>query len=103
VGQATISGIIRRGHVPKAATLLRLADFFGTPREQVLHLAGYLPSTGSQVLERLAPEAADEPLVRELLEAFQQVPDEWKPLAVEQVARLRRLAELRPARLVGEE
>ena len=46
---------------------------------------------------------ADEPLIRELVEEFRQVPDEWKPVAVEQIAQFRRLAELRPVRMVGEE
>ncbi len=99
VGQATISDILTKDHVPKVETLFRLADFFQTPREQVLRLAGHLPP----VLP--GPEAGDperdEVLVRTLLAEFQRVPDEWKPVAVEQVATFRRLAELRPARIIG--
>jgi transcriptional regulator with XRE-family HTH domain len=101
VGQATISDILTKDHVPKVETLFRLADFFQTPREQVLRLAGHLPpatpGTESGTQER------DEVLVRNLLAEFQQVPDEWKPVAVEQVATFRRLAELRPARIIGAE
>jgi hypothetical protein len=45
----------------------------------------------------------DKELVRALLEEFRRVPDEWKAVVVEQVAQFRRLDELRPVRLVGEE
>ena len=101
MGQATISDILTKDHVPKVETLFRLADFFRAPREQVLRLAGHLPPSPAgpevRVLER---ETA---LVRTLLAEFQRVPDEWKPVAVEQVATFRRLAELRPARIIGDE
>ena len=40
VGQATISDILNKGHVPKVETLFRLADYFETPRDAVLRLAG---------------------------------------------------------------
>jgi len=104
VGQATISDILNKGHVPKVETLFRLADYFETSREQILRLAGHLsperaiedPSGG------LALAGQDEALVRELLREFRQVPDEWKAVAVEQVAQFRRLAELRPMRVIGE-
>jgi transcriptional regulator with XRE-family HTH domain len=101
VGQATISDILTKDHVPKVETLFRLADFFRTPREQVLRLAGHLPPAPPG-MEAEAP-GQDEALVRVLLAEFQQVPDEWKPVAVEQVATFRRLAELRPARIIGDE
>jgi hypothetical protein len=42
-------------------------------------------------------------LIEALLQEFRRVPDEWKEVAVEQVAQFRRLAELRPVRVVGEE
>jgi hypothetical protein len=32
VGQATISGILKKGHVPRVDTLFRLADYFGADR-----------------------------------------------------------------------
>jgi transcriptional regulator with XRE-family HTH domain len=101
VGQATISDILTKDHVPKVETLFRLADFFQTPREQVLRLAGHLPPSPTG-LDAKAPER-DAVLVRTLLAEFQRVPDEWKPVAVEQVATFRRLAELRPAHIIGDE
>jgi transcriptional regulator with XRE-family HTH domain len=97
VASATLSEILNKGHVPKVETLFRLADYFRTPRTEVLRVAGHLPPSG------VAADLADEPLIRELVEEFRQVPDEWKPVAVEQIAQFRRLAELRPVRLVGEE
>ena len=107
VASATLSEILNKGHVPKVETLFRLADYFQTPRVEVLRVAGHLPPTGAYPA---APEGADaggdvadEPLIRELVEEFRQVPDEWKVVAVEQIAQFRRLAELRPVRMVGEE
>ena len=97
VASATLSEILNKGHVPKVETLFRLADYFQTPRVEVLRVAGHLPPTGD------AADVADEPLIRELVEEFRQVPDEWKPVAIEQIAQFRRLAELRPVRMVGEE
>lgn len=98
VASATLSEILNKGHVPKVETLFRLADYFETPRVEVLRVAGHLPPTGDA-----GADVADEPLIRELVEEFRQVPDEWKPVAVEQIAQFRRLAELRPVRMVGEE
>jgi len=100
VGQATISDILVKGHVPKVEILFRLADFFGTPREKVLRLAGHLP-----VLGRAEPGAlaGDDYLVAELLEAFRAVPDEWKPDALAQVKLFVRLANRPPVRYVGED
>ena len=98
VASATLSEILNKGHVPKVETLFRLADYFETPRVEVLRVAGHLPPTGEA-----GADVADEPLIRELVDEFRQVPDEWKPVAVEQIAQFRRLAELRPVRMVGEE
>jgi len=98
VASATLSEILNKGHVPKVETLFRLADYFETPRVEVLRVAGHLPPTGDA-----GADVADEPLIRELVEEFRQVPDEWKPVAIEQIAQFRRLAELRPVRMVGEE
>jgi transcriptional regulator with XRE-family HTH domain len=99
VGQATLSDIINKGHVPKVETLFRLADFFGVSRERVLRLAGHLPPAGSHATD----EEQDDALVRALLAEFRKVPDEWKAVAVEQVAQFRRLADLRPVRIIGDE
>ncbi len=98
VASATLSEILNKGHVPKVETLFRLADYFQTPRAEVLRVAGHLPAEGEP-----GADLADEPLIRELVEEFRQVPDEWKAVAVEQMAQFRRLAELRPVRMVGEE
>jgi transcriptional regulator with XRE-family HTH domain len=98
VGMATISGILNKGHVPKVETLFRLADYFGTSREDVLRLAGHLPPR----FEGGAGDE-DEALIHELVEEFRQVPDEWKEVAIQQVAQFRKLAELRPVHMVGEE
>ena len=103
VGPATLSDILNKEHVPKVATLFRLADYFGTPREQVLRLAGHLPPVPPGIETPVEAGEGDEALIQELLAEFRRVPDEWKPVAVAQVAQFRRLAELRPARLIGEE
>lgn len=101
VGQATISDILRKGHVPKVETLFRLADYFHVSRERVLRLAGHLPPVADAEAEEAAGQ--EDYLVEALLQEFRRVPDEWKEIAVEQVAQFRRLAELRPVRVVGEE
>jgi transcriptional regulator with XRE-family HTH domain len=100
VGQATISDILRKGHVPKVETLFRLADYFHVSRERVLRLAGHLPPAVDAADE---DEEYKERLVRALVEEFRRVPDEWKEVAVQQVAQFRRLAELRPVRIIGDE
>jgi transcriptional regulator with XRE-family HTH domain len=99
VGVGTLGDIIRRGHVPKVETLLRLADFFGTPREKVLRLAAGLPPGRKDP----GDDEEDEALVQELLEEFRQVPDEWKEVAIQQVAIFRKLAARPPVRMVGED
>ena len=103
VGMATISDILNKGHVPKVETLFRLADYFGTSREEVLRLVGHLPprSEGRPLPAGVVGE--DEALIRELIEEFRKVPDEWKEVAVQQVAQFRKLADLRPVRMIGEE
>lgn len=103
VGVATVNGILTKGHIPKVETLFRLADYFETSREQVLRLAGHLPPLSVEAEGAVGPSDADEVLLRELIAEFRQLPDEWKPAAIEQVATFRRLAELRPPRVVGEE
>jgi transcriptional regulator with XRE-family HTH domain len=97
VSMATVSDILRKGHLPKMDTLFRLADSFDTPREHLLRLAA-----------DMRPEGADgdigaDPLTEELLEAFRRLPDGWKEEAVNQVAWLARLANQPPARVIGGE
>lgn len=99
VGQATISDMLRKGHIPKVETLFRLADYFHVSRERVLRLAGHLPPE----TEAEAPAEYEDPLIEALIQEFRRVPDEWKQIAVQQVAQFRRLAELRPPRVIGEE
>jgi transcriptional regulator with XRE-family HTH domain len=106
VGQATISDILSKGHIPKVETLFRLADYFDTSREQVLRAAGHLPplsETEEAAVEEAMAAGDDETLVRALLREFRRLPDAWKPVAVEQVSVFRRLAESGPARIIGEE
>jgi transcriptional regulator with XRE-family HTH domain len=103
VGVATLNDILNKGHIPKVETLFRLADCFEMSREQMLRLAGYLPPVPAEAKGAEEPGGEDEALVQALLAEFRQVPDEWKPVVVEQVAQFRRLDELRPARVIGEE
>lgn len=103
VGQATISDMMNRGHVPKVETLFRLADYFGTSRETVLRLAGHLPPAPTEAELAAEAEDAEEALVQELVAEFRRVPDEWKQVAIEQVAQFRRLADLRPVRVIGDD
>lgn len=96
VGQATLSDIMNKGHVPKVKTLFRLADYFHAPREQVLRMAGHLPLPGAPQGEAEEDDVTwmqSNELVRALLREFRRVPDEWKSIAVEQMAVFRRLAE----------
>jgi transcriptional regulator with XRE-family HTH domain len=97
VSGATLSDILNRGHIPKIELLFRLADYFETPREQVLRLAARMPIEGSD------PVDEDDYLIQELLEAFRQVPDDRKPLVLQQVQLAVRLATLPPVRMIGEE
>ena len=98
VGQATISDILNKGHVPRAETLFRLADLFGAPREQVLRLAGYLPAESA---DDAPTSVRDGYLVAELLELFGQVPDGWKPEALAHLRVLVRLASQPSVRIIG--
>ncbi len=100
VGVGTISQIIRKGHIPKLETLFRLADFFDAPREFVLHLAAGLPPSAES---RPSEAQEEEYLTRELLHEFRRVPDEWKPVVIEQVELIRRLAERPLVRIIGGE
>lgn len=103
VGQATISGILNKEHIPKVETLFRLADLLGTPREDVLRLAGHLPpgSSGDAVEPNVEDAGQEQVLIQALVREFRQVPDEWKEVVIQQVRHYRRLAELRPVRVIG--
>jgi len=60
VGQATISDIINKGHVPRVDTLFVLADYFRTPRETVLRLAGILEPATDRAIDPELRAVADE-------------------------------------------
>ena len=100
---ATISDIVRKEHVPKTSTLLRLADFFGAPREQILFLAAGVPyPLGGAGGERTS-SGEDEFLVRELIAEFRRIPDEWKADALSQMRFLAHLAQRPRMRIIGGE
>ena len=96
VSGATLSDILNRGHIPKMELLFRLADYFETPREQVLRLAARMPIEGSEPVDQ------DDYLIQDLLEAFRKVPDDRKSLVLQQVQLAVRLATLPPVRMIGE-
>jgi transcriptional regulator with XRE-family HTH domain len=97
VSPSTISEMLNRGHVPRIETLFRLADFFEVPRERILRIAARM-SFGDE-----EPPEGDEDLIRELVEEFRQVPDEWKIVAVRQIEMFRHLAEMPTVRFIGDE
>jgi transcriptional regulator with XRE-family HTH domain len=98
VAQATISGILIKGHVPKVETLFRLADFFGTPREEVVRIAGHLPPLSKHNLPALEMGERDGYLIEDLLEEFLKLPQEWRGEALAQMRLLVRLAARLPGR-----
>lgn len=79
VSAATLSDMMNKDHVPKVELLFKLADYFETPRNRVLELAGYLESEPKKdnhvdpylrdaadrlieiwgILQKLDPEAAE--------------------------------------------
>ena len=103
VAQGTLSAILARGHVPKVETLLRLADYFETPREEVLRLAGHLPPRPADPAAMETSPAAQDHLVRELLEEFRKVPDEWKEMAIAHVELVAQMAQRPPVRIIGDD
>jgi transcriptional regulator with XRE-family HTH domain len=101
VGAGTLSSILHEGHIPKLVTLFRLADFFDTPRLDVVRMAA-----GEELEETAVAGREQEALVSKLVREFQRLPDEWKLEAVAQVEMMNRLNELsaRPgARIIGQE
>ena len=96
VSGATLSDMLNHDHVPRMDILFRLADYFHTPREEILRMVARMPPGGPD------PDP-DAYLIDELLHEFRQVPDAWKPEAVRQIQMFRRLAELPPVRIIGDE
>jgi transcriptional regulator with XRE-family HTH domain len=101
VAQATISGILIKGHVPKVETLFRLADFFGTPREEVLRIAGHLPPPSEDMLPKPEVGKGDGYLIGDLLAEFRKLPHEWRGEALALVRMFVRLAGRLPVRPIG--
>jgi len=101
VGAGTLSSILHEGHIPKLVTLFRLADFFQTPRLDVVRMAA-----GEELEETAVEGREEEALVRKLLREFERLPAEWKLEDVAQVEMMNRLNDLSAqsqARLIGEE
>ncbi len=107
VGAATISGILNTGRIPQINTLLCLADYFDTPRTAVLRLAADLPFeplTGRWIGRASPPPVRDEDyLLGELLEAFRQVPDEWKEDVIAEVGMWARMTSRQGIHIIGAE
>ena len=97
VSPTTISQMLNQDHIPRIETLFRLADYFQTPREQILRIAARMP------LGDEPPPEDDHYLIDELLEEFRQVPDQWKEEALHQIALIRRLSTQPTARFIGEQ
>ena len=93
VSQSIISEVLNKDHIPRVETLFHLADALAVSRERVLRPAGHLPDG--------AEEPPRDRYVEALLSEFRQVPEEWKPIVVEQVAQYRRLAEHCPQIIVA--
>ena len=101
VGAGTLSSILHAGHIPKLVTLFRLADFFDTPRLDVVRLAA-----GEELEETEVVGRESDAMVRKLVREFERLPDEWKAEAVAQVEMMNRLNELSTrsrARVIGDE
>jgi len=101
VGAGTLSSILHEGHIPKLVTLFRLADFFDTPRLDVVRLAA-----GEELEETEVVGRESDAMVRKLVREFERLPDEWKAEAVAQVEMMNRLNELSTrsrARVIGDE
>jgi len=107
LGAATLSHILNDGHIPRIDTLIRLADYFDTPREAVLRIAAGLsfkPLAGRPIggADRASPQD-DDYLIDELNEAFRQIPDEWKQDALAEVKSWVRLAKRPTVHILGAE
>lgn len=84
---------------------------------EVLQIYRTLPATQRRtilsMLRALAPrEARPSPaegqserdhLIQELLREFRKVPDEWKEITISEVIRMRRMAETRQPRIIGDD
>lgn len=82
IGQATISDIINKGHVPRVDTLFVLADYFHTPRETVLRLAGILDPPSTNRIDPDLRAKADE-----LIEIWREL-KETNPKAMRDLMRI---------------
>jgi transcriptional regulator with XRE-family HTH domain len=99
ISPSTLSEIISGGHIPKIETLFRLADYLETPRETLVRLAARMPIPDSDPVD----EDDSEYLIPELLEAFRKLPDDVKPVVLQQVQLFIRLSNRPPMRFIGDE
>jgi transcriptional regulator with XRE-family HTH domain len=99
VAVATVSAILNKGHIPKVETLFRLADYFQTPRDDILRLAGHLALGAGGVPHT----TADDMLEQELLDEFRRLPDELKEAALQHMDVLIQLARRPPFRILGDD
>jgi transcriptional regulator with XRE-family HTH domain len=84
---------------------------------EVLQIYRTLPATQRRtilsMLRALAPrevrptpaegQSERDHLIQELLREFRKVPDEWKEIAISEVIRMRRMAETRSPRIIGDD
>jgi transcriptional regulator with XRE-family HTH domain len=103
VGQATLSLILKKGHIPRNEVLFRLADYFDTDHIEILRLAGFL-KTGDDLIGDISPPTLstldfDEVHIREVVDEYRQIPDEWKPAVLDLIRTFARLATQPPSHI----
>ncbi|MFC2037960.1 helix-turn-helix domain-containing protein [Chloroflexota bacterium] len=91
VSMATLSDILRKGHIPKVDILFRLADAFDLDRVEILRLSGHLKPADQLPGAPSALSEGDD-LTQQLIRQFHQVPDVWKEEVVDLVAMFVRIA-----------
>ena len=105
VGEATISGILHKGHSPKIETLFRLADYFGTSHLDILFISGHL-QWGDQLPGAPMPgqpHSDESNMEWQLIQEFRRVPAELRPDALAAVHMFTRAAKRPAYRIIGED
>lgn len=135
---STVSMVVSHQKRPGLEFCVGIAQAFGVPPEDVLRLAGLLPSIPAPIAEehevvtilRSLPAAIrrtvvtmlraltaspgprvpetppydlDDQYIPELLAEFEQLPEDWKPVIVQQIHQFARMAGPARPRLIGEE
>ena len=105
VGEATISDILHKGHIPKIETLFRLADYFGTSHLDILFISGHL-QRGDQLPG--APKPGQPPpdesnMEWQLIQEFRRVPADLRQDALDAIHMLTRAAKRPAYRIIGED